>query len=129
MRTVSNSVRMIDPVGHTSMQLACWQCLQTSDMIRKALPLPSPIVSSGTLSMNLTWRQVEPFSSPVLSRLWPRNPSSSSFSGSPFHSLHATSHALHPMQTLVSVKKPNRTPSEAAIGPPSSLSHSLFHML
>src|SRR5437867_3336337 len=27
-------------------------------------------------------------------------------SGSWFHSLHATSHALHPMQTVVSVKKP-----------------------
>src|SRR5919107_6070116 len=95
---------MIDPVGHTSMQLACWQCLHTSDMIRNARPLPSPSVSSGTLSMNLTWRQVEPFSSPVLSRLSPRKPTS--FSGSWFHSLQATSQALHPMQTLVSVKNP-----------------------
>src|SRR5436305_14709041 len=33
------------------------------------------------------------------------NPSS----GIPFHSLHATSHALQPMQTLVSVKKPIRS--------------------
>src|SRR2546423_15642347 len=33
------------------------------------------------------------------------NPSS----GTPFHSLHATSHALQPMQTLVSVKKPIRS--------------------
>src|SRR5439155_26355945 len=32
------------------------------------------------------------------------NPSS----GTPFHSLHATSQALQPMQTLVSVKKPIR---------------------
>src|SRR5215211_4371265 len=106
MKTVSNSVLMIAPVGQTSMQLACRQCLHTSDMSRKALPLPSPSVSSGTLSMNCTCRQVEPFSSPVLSRLRPRKPSSSSFSGSWFHSLHATSQALHPMQTLVSVKNP-----------------------
>src|SRR3989440_8315457 len=33
------------------------------------------------------------------------NPSS----GTPFHSLQATSHALHPMQTLVSVKNPIRS--------------------
>src|SRR5918995_1307799 len=115
MKTVSNSVRMIAPVGQTSMQLACLQCLHTSDMRRKALPLPSAIVSSGTLSRNFTWRQVEPFSSPVLSRLWPRNPSSSSFSGSWFHSLHATSHALHPMQTLVSVKKPYCLPGVISV--------------
>ena len=37
---MSNSVRMIAPVGQTSMQLACWQCLQTSDIISQALPLP-----------------------------------------------------------------------------------------
>src|SRR5215217_4330614 len=109
MKTVSNSVRMIAPVGQTSMQLACWQCLHTSDMSRKALPLPSLIVSSGTLSMNFTWRQVEPFSSPVLSRLWPRKPASPS--GSWFHSLHATSQALQPMQTLVSVKNPYGLPA------------------
>ncbi len=29
-------------------------------------------------------------------------------SGTSFHSLHATSHALQPMQTLVSVKNPFR---------------------
>src|ERR671911_969095 len=104
---------MIDPVGQTSMQLACWQCLHTSDMIRKALPLPSPIVSSGTLSMNFTWRQVEPFSSPVLSRLWPRKPGS--FSGSWFHSLHATSQALQPMHTLVSVKNPYGLPGVMSV--------------
>src|SRR3982750_4933389 len=38
------------------------------------------------------------------------NPSS----GTPFHSLHATSHALHPMQTLVSVKKPIRSAMSVA---------------
>ena len=33
---------------------------------------------------------------------------SSPSSGTWFHSLHATSHALQPMQTLVSVKNPTR---------------------
>src|ERR671923_1683477 len=108
MKTVSNSVRTIAPVGQTSMQLACWQCLQTSDMSRNALPSPTPSVSSGTLSMNFTWRQVWPSSVPVLSRLSPRKPSG--LLGSWFHSLHATSHALHPMQTLVSVKNPYDLP-------------------
>src|SRR5213592_3173044 len=37
------------------------------------------------------------------------NPSS----GTPFHSLHATSQALQPMQTLVSVKKPTRSGGSA----------------
>jgi len=104
MKTVSNSVRTIAPVGQTSMQLACSQCLQTSDMSKNARPLPTPIVSSGTLSMNFTWRQVWPSRVPVLSRLSPRNPSG--LLGSWFHSLHATSQALQPMQTLVSVKNP-----------------------
>src|SRR5919109_2718283 len=113
MKTVLNSVRMIAPVGQTSMQLACVQCLQTSDMSRKALPLPVPIVSSATLSMNFTCRQVAPLSSPVLSRLSPRKPLSSV--GSWFHSLQATSQALHPMQTLVSVKKPYALPGVISV--------------
>src|SRR5215211_7189368 len=119
MKTVSNSVLMIAPVGQTSMQLACRQCLHTSDMSRNALPLPSPSVSSGTLSMNLTCRQVEPFSSPVLSRLSPRKPRS--LSGSWFHSLHATSHALQPMQTLVSVKNPYGLSGVILISVPATL--------
>jgi hypothetical protein len=52
MKTVSNSVRMIAPVGQTSRQLACVQCLHTSDIISQALPWPALDVSSGTLSMN-----------------------------------------------------------------------------
>src|SRR5919197_1796882 len=113
MKTVSNSVRTIAPVGHTSMQLACWQCLQTSDMSRNALPSPTPSVSSGTLSMNFTWRQVWPSRLPVLSRLSPRNPFGSL--GSWFHSLHATSQALQPMQTLVSVKNPYDLPGTISV--------------
>jgi hypothetical protein len=54
MNTVSNSVRMIAPVGHTSRQLACWQCLHTSDIISHALPWPAPCGSSGTWSISLT---------------------------------------------------------------------------
>ena len=67
MKTVSNSVRMMAPVGHTSIQLACLQCLQTSDIIKKAWPLPEFADWSGTWSMNLTWRQFWASSWPVLS--------------------------------------------------------------
>ncbi len=103
MYTVSNSVRMIAPVGQTSMQLACWQCLQTSDIISQALPWPAWNVSSGTLSMNCTCRQFWESRLPVLSKPSPKD---GSFPGSWFHSLQATSQALQPMQTLVSVKNP-----------------------
>src|SRR2546421_7517998 len=103
MKTVSNSVRMSAPVGHTSMQLACLQCLQTSDIINQALPWPAFDVSSGTLSMNLTCRQFCESRRPVVSK---PSPNAGSFPGSWFHSLHATSHALQPMHTLVSVKNP-----------------------
>ena len=105
MKTVSNSVRMIAPVGQTSMQLACVQCLQTSAIIRQALPLPEPIVSSGTLSMNFTWRQFWPSSVAGVVAALAEEPAGPSL-GSRFHSLHATSQALQPMQTLVSVKNP-----------------------
>ena len=50
---MSNSVRMMAPVGQTSMQLACVQCLHTSDIISHALPWPAADGSSGTRSMNL----------------------------------------------------------------------------
>ena len=42
----------------------------------------------------------------MLSYEWPVNPATAS--GTPFHSLQATSHALQPMQTVVSVKNPTR---------------------
>jgi hypothetical protein len=107
MYTVSNSVLMIAPVGQTSMQLAFEQCLHTSDIISQALPSPVVMVWSGTLSMNSTCRQFCASSRPVLS-----NPSRNdgSLPGSSFHCLQATSHALQPMQTLVSVKKPYARP-------------------
>src|SRR5438045_8738606 len=69
MKTVLNSVRMMAPVGQTSMQLACLQCLQTSDIISHAAPLPAVADSSGTCSMNLTCRQFCESSEPVLSKL------------------------------------------------------------
>ena len=62
-------------------------------------------VLSGTCSMNCTCRQFCASSCPVLS-----NESAVNVGGSPgssFHSLHATSHALQPMQIDVSVKKPS----------------------
>ncbi len=56
--------------------------------------------------MKATCRQELALRPPVLSYDMPSrsNPSS----GTRFHSLQATSHALQPMQTLVSVKKPIR---------------------
>ena len=104
MKTVSNSVRMIAPVGHTSMQLAWLQCLQTSDIISHAGPPCAEVVSR-----NWTWRQFMSSSCPVLSKLSPRK--CGGLPGSWFHSLQATSHALQPMQMLVSVKKPYDSPA------------------
>src|SRR5205085_5663949 len=109
--TVPNSVRKSEPVGQTSRHAACVQCLHTSEDMsqRRASPSlsPSPSTRSGVCcSTNATCRhefapsvEVLSYDSPVQTR-----PSS----GTTFHSLHATSHALHPMQTDVSVKKPIR---------------------
>src|SRR4051794_23815946 len=99
--TVPNSVRNSDPVGHTSRHAAWVQCLQTSLSISHR---KSP--GAALCSMNATCRQVLAPSAPVLSYDEPSRfiPSS----GIAFHSLHATSHALHPMHTDVSVKKPLR---------------------
>jgi hypothetical protein len=68
--------------------------------------LSIPVGSRTSFSTKATWRQVLALKSPVLSRECPvhTNPSS----GTRFHSLQATSHALHPMQTDVSVKNPMR---------------------
>src|SRR5207248_10937526 len=62
--------------------------------------------SGTTCSTNATCRQESALSSPVLSYDRPRksNPSA----GTSFHSLHATSQALHPMHSVVSVKNPTR---------------------
>src|SRR5438105_7645777 len=113
MKTVSNSVRMIAPVGQTSMQLACLQCLQTSDIMSQAVPLPGVEDWSGTCSMNWTWRQFCASRVPVLSKLSARNAGLSPCSW--FHSLHATSQALHPMHTLVSVKNPYLSPARMGV--------------
>src|SRR5919199_1623759 len=106
--TVPYSVRKRAPVGHTSRHAACVQCLQTSDSINQRSPVvPSPFVRSGfSCSMNATCRQelapsVEVWSYESPLHTWPS-------CGIRFHSLHATSHALQPMQTDVSVKKPTR---------------------
>src|SRR5215213_2925444 len=85
--TVSNSVRNRAPVGHTSRQAAWVQCLHTSDDMSHRTP------ESGDFSMNATCRQVSAPKAPVLSYDMARKSSPSS--GTPFHSLHATSHALH----------------------------------
>ena len=54
--------------------------------------------------MKFTWRQLLADSAPVLSKLSPVKPMLSA--GRLFHSLQATSQALQPMHTVVSVKKP-----------------------
>src|SRR5947207_5772426 len=97
---------MIDPVGQASRQPAFSQCLQTSEENAQviwsgALP-PVPIAVS--CSTNFTCRHVEWPNASVLSYDMPlqRKPSA----GTPFHSLHATSQALHPMHRVESVKKP-----------------------
>src|SRR5438270_5395214 len=109
MTTVSNSVRTIAPVGQTSRQPARTQCLHTSDENNQP--------NGCSRSMNATWRQVEAPSATVLSYEWPlsRKPSS----GNWFHCLQATSHALQPMHTLVSVKKPRRLICDSGCGGPA----------
>src|SRR5262249_21367016 len=70
---------------------------------------PSPASASGLAtrcSMKATWRQVSAPRPSVLSYDMPVNCRPSS--GTWFHSLQATSQALHPMHTDVSVKKPTR---------------------
>jgi len=74
MNTVSNSVLTIALVGQTSRQDACWQCLQTSDIMSQAWPSPTVVAAVSELgSMNLTCRQFSASSLPVLSKLSARN--------------------------------------------------------
>src|SRR6266480_6232708 len=108
--TVPNSVRNSDPVGHTSRQAACVQCLHTSEDISQRTS-PSDWGACGgyppaCCSMNATCRQVSAPSPTVLSYDIPVRFRPSS--GTWFHSLQATSQALQPMQTEVSVKNPSR---------------------
>src|SRR3712207_3015757 len=98
--TVSNSVRNKAPVGQTSRHAAVVQCLQTSEFISQRSP------SSVCCSTNSTCRQWLAPSIPVLSYDRPSQEKGSL--GTSFHSLQATSHALQPMHTDVSVKKPIR---------------------
>jgi hypothetical protein len=106
--TVPNLVRNSAPVGQTSRQAACVQCLQTSELISQRTPSsPGARTAVGACcSMKATCRHEFAVRAPVLSNDMPSRFRPSS--GTPFHSLQATSQALHPMQTLVSVKKPIR---------------------
>src|SRR2546430_2838362 len=108
--TVPNSVRTNAPVGQTSRHAACVQCLHTSEAINQR----GSSRPGARCSMKATCRQVFAESPPVLSYDMPSrlNPSS----GTRFHSLQATSQALQPIHTLVSVKKP--IPGGAAGEPP-----------
>src|SRR2546421_1758298 len=96
--TVPYSVRNNAPVGHTSRHAASVQCLHTSLDISHRIGFDC--------STNATWRHEFAPSVDVLSYDSPLHTRPSS--GTRFHSLHATSHALQPMHTLVSVKKPTR---------------------
>src|SRR3954470_803957 len=106
--TVPNSVRKRAPVGQTSRHAAWVQCLQTSDSMSQRSPVPPfPSANSGfSCSTKATWRHVLAESSPVLSYELPVQTVPSS--GIRFHSLQASSQALHPMHTDVSVKNPIR---------------------
>src|SRR5438045_7880277 len=106
--TVPYSVRNSEPVGHTSRHAACVQCLQTSDDMSQRNASPSSWSPRGGLrcSTNATCRHEFAPSVDVLSYDSPVQTSPSS--GITFHSLHATSQALQPMQIDVSVKKPMR---------------------
>src|SRR5579872_2706260 len=104
-KTLPNSVRMIAPVGQASRHPAFSQCLQTSeensqDISPGAFP-PRP--ASISPSTNFTCRHVECPSARVLSYDFPLQSNPSSLI--PFHSLHATSQALQPMQRVESVRK------------------------
>ncbi len=78
--TVSNSVRMIAPVGQFSRHPARAQCLQTSlDISHENAPLSWPEIATGR-SMKFTCRHVEAPKAIVLSYDIPEknNPSSGS---------------------------------------------------
>src|SRR5579884_2588674 len=106
MYTLPNSLHTIAPVGHASKHPACVQCLHTSLIISQRGGASRE--SSCACSTNATCRQVVPDRCVVLSYDIPVNPKPSD--GSSFHCLHATSHALHPMHNVVSVKKPLAIP-------------------
>src|SRR4051812_20659962 len=110
--TVPNSVRKIAPVGQTSRQPACVQCLHTSDDMSHRTPSP-PSLPATVCSTNATCRHVSALRPPVLS--YDHASRSKPSVGTSFHSLHATSHALQPMHNVVSVKNPTRSCSPVIV--------------
>src|SRR3954454_4680402 len=76
--TVSNSVRMIAPVGQLSRQPARTQCLQTSDENSHENAPPSCVESATGRSIKATCRQVDAPRATVLSYDIPVNRSPSS---------------------------------------------------
>src|SRR5947209_20636655 len=71
MKTVSNSVRRMAPVGQTSRHGALTQCLHTSDIISQATRLGP---SRSGFSMNLTSPPLNSEHMPVLSTHVPTRP-------------------------------------------------------
>src|SRR3954451_7075045 len=104
MYTLPNSVRTMDPVGQASRHPASSQCLQTSDEKVQDVTSPElpPYPGSGACSTNFTCRHVEAPTAPVLSYEYPLKSKPSL--AIPFHSLQATSQALHPMHKVESVR-------------------------
>src|SRR5690349_10904835 len=105
MKTPPNSVRTMEPVGQASRHPASSQCLQTSEENDQDADGPEfpPTPGTGSCSTNLTCRQVEAPTAPVLSYESPLQSRPSSLT--PFHSLQATSQALQPMHKVESVRK------------------------
>src|SRR5690349_17411812 len=92
------------PVGQLSKHPARAQCLQTSDENSQEKAPASWVDRATGRSMKATCRQVDAPRETVLSYDIPVKWKPSS--GSWFHCLHATSHALQPMHSVVSVKNP-----------------------
>ena len=90
-------------IGCKACEVACkeWNAVPDDGMNW----LGSSYDNSGSLGAS-TWRHVSAPRLPVLSLEVPRR--FSPLSGTSFHSLHATSQALQPMQMDVSVKNPTR---------------------
>src|SRR3954465_11279371 len=119
---------MIDPVGHASRQPASSQCLQTSERKTQRNGSSVPVICCPSLtgcSRNMTCRQVEAPRVSVLSYEFPVKLKPSA--GTWFHSLQATSQALHPIHNVASVRNALtvitflRSPPRMASGAPTAV--------
>ena len=101
-------------MGQTSRQRRWTQCLQTSVIISQRPPASGRRVNC---SMNLTCRQLIAVEVPgVVVAVAAAAVRAAVVAGSSFHCLQATSQALQPMQTVVSVKNPIGSAGKAPSG-------------